>query len=69
MKMLVYGAGAAWSRLFCLDLEPTLFVRSRLRDLGLPEPEPKSGGSATLMQMMTFHVIFLWQNDVNVHMI
>ena len=44
--MLVYGAraGAAWSRLFLpgAELEPTQFgwSRSRLWDLGLPEPEP-----------------------------
>ena len=39
---------SAWSRgrleppFFCLEPEPTQFsrVRSRLRDLGLPEPEP-----------------------------
>ena len=38
-KMLVYGAGAAF---FCLEPEPTQFgrSRSRLRDLGLPEPGP-----------------------------
>ena len=32
---LVFEAGAA---LFCLEPEPTHFVRIRLRDLGLPEP-------------------------------
>ena len=42
--MLVFGAGAAWSRLFCLEPEPTQFGRSRLRDLGLPEPEPPKKG-------------------------
>ena len=47
--MLLYGAA-----FFCLEPEPTQFGRnrSRLRDLGLPEPEPpkKSGGSATLLK-------------------
>ena len=42
--MLVYGAGAAWSLIFCLEPEPepTQFgrSRSRLRGLGLPEQEP-----------------------------
>ena len=33
-ESLVYGAGAAWSCLFCLEPE------SALRDLGHPEPEP-----------------------------
>ena len=38
----MYRARAAWSRLFCLEPEPTQFVqsRNRLQDLGLPEPEP-----------------------------
>ena len=41
-QILVYGAGAAWSRLFYLEPELTQFGRnrSRLRDLRLPEPEP-----------------------------
>ena len=36
------GAGAAWSRPYCLELEPTSFgrSRSRLRDLGRPKPKP-----------------------------
>ena len=40
--MFVCGAGAAWSPLFCLEPEPNQVGqnRSRLRDLGLPEPEP-----------------------------
>ena len=39
--MLLYGAGAAWSW-SRLEPEPTQFGLSwsRLRDLGLPEPEP-----------------------------
>ena len=54
--MLVYGAGAAWSRLFfCLGPEPTQFGQSQIRlwDLGLPEPEPpkKTGGTAILSEI------------------
>ena len=42
-QILVYGAGATWSRLFCLEPEPTLFgsSRSRLQDLRLLEPPKK----------------------------
>ena len=49
-KILVYGAGAAWIRLFCLEPEPTQFGRSRLRYLGTSGvgAAQKSGGSATL---------------------
>ena len=41
-KILEYGAGAAWSRLFLPGAEPTQVCRSRsrLRDLGYQEPEP-----------------------------
>ena len=37
------GAGAAWSAFFCLEPEPTQIgqSRSRLLDLGLPEPPNK----------------------------
>ena len=45
------------SRLFCLEPTQVGRSRSRLRDLGHPEPEPpkKSGGFATLV--ITGHVI------------
>ena len=41
-KNVMSGAGAAWSRPYCLELEPTSFgrSRSRLRDLGRPKPKP-----------------------------
>ena len=62
--MLVYGTGAraAWSRLFCLEPEPELTQlrrsQSRLRDFGLPEPEPPlfCGGSATLNCSVSYNV-------------
>ena len=50
--MLVYGAGASWSRLFypgaayfTVELEPTLvcWSRSRLLDLGQLEPDSEPG--------------------------
>ena len=42
-QILVYGTGAVWSRLFCLEPEATQSgrSRSRLRDLGFPEPLKK----------------------------
>ena len=40
LKMLVYGAGAAWSRLFCLEPEPTQF-----RSEPEPAPEPRTSGA------------------------
>ena len=51
-QILVYGAGAAWSRLFCLEPEP---IWSEPEPVSDPEPQTsgagaaqKSGGSATL---------------------
>ena len=43
-QILLSGAGAdVGAALFCLETEPTQFgrSRSRLRDLGLPEPVPE----------------------------
>ena len=46
--MLVYGTGAAF---FSLEPEPTQSgrSRSRLQDLGLPEPEPQSRNCLTAL--------------------
>ena len=64
---LYCGAGADWSRLFCLDPEPTQVGRSRnrLRDIGLTEPRPPKKVAApqhwlwlTLTRAPTFSNLF-----------